>query len=103
MVETNRLLGASVLGKRAGAWNTRAGLSLVLQPMSNVEPTTHESIEHDRTRVPVAGGVLVYESRPVGRELVGFEDVTDWEDVRSALAARGVGVGAVHHLPVLDD
>jgi hypothetical protein len=59
----------------------------------------------DRSRVPVAGGVLVYESSPdgVGRELVGFEDVTDWSAVRSALQARGHGVGAVYHLPVLDD
>ena len=58
-----------------------------------------------RARVPVAGGVLVYESAPdgVGRELVGFEDVEDWAGIRSALAARGHGVGAAHHLPVLDD
>jgi len=58
----------------------------------------------DRTRVPVAGGVLVYEPADgVGRELVGFEDVDDWDGVRSALDARGVGVGAIHHLPVLDE
>ena len=59
----------------------------------------------DRSRVPVAGGVLVYESARdgVGRELVGFEDVADWAAVRSALQARGHGVGAAHHLPVLDD
>jgi hypothetical protein len=57
----------------------------------------------ERTRAPVAGGVLVYESRAVGRELVGFEDVEDWDSVRSALAARGHAVGAIHHLPVLDE
>lgn len=73
--------------------------------MSTNELTEHESIEHERTRVPVAGGVLVYESRPdeVGRELIGFEEVDDWDGVRSALVARGVGVGAIHHLPVLDE
>jgi len=58
----------------------------------------------DRTRVPVAGGVLVYEPADgVGKELVGFEDVDDWSAIRSALVARGVGVGAIHHKPVLDD
>ena len=59
--------------------------------------------EHERTRVPVAGGVLVFESRDVGKELVGFEDVDEWDGVRSALSARGIGVGAIHYLPVLDD
>ncbi|MFC7059788.1 SWIM zinc finger family protein [Halovenus salina] len=57
----------------------------------------------ERTRVPVAGGVLVYEERALGRELVGFEDVEEWDSLRSALAARGHSVGAVHHLPVLDE
>jgi hypothetical protein len=59
--------------------------------------------EPTRTRVPVAGGVLVYESRDLGRELVGVEDVTDWDDLADGLAARGHGRGAIHHLPVLDD
>ena len=75
--------------------------------MSTNTPTQYESTEHEhtRTRVPVAGGVLVYESRPeeVGRELIGFEDVTDWSGIRSALAARGIGVGAIHYKPVLDE
>lgn len=76
--------------------------------MSTYTPTEHESTESEtestRTRVPVAGGILVYESRPeeVGRELVGFEEVTDWSGIRSALAARGIGVGAIHHKPELD-
>ena len=34
----------------------------------------------------------------VGRELIGFEDVTDWSELRTALAARGIGVGAIGHL-----
>ena len=73
--------------------------------MSTDTPTQYESTEHNRTRVPVAGGVLVYESHPeeVGRELIGFEDVTNWGELRSALAARGIGVGAIHHKPVMDD
>lgn len=74
--------------------------------MSTDTPTEHESTDCSttRTRAPVAGGVLVYESAAdgVGRELVGFEDVTNWAAVRSALQARGHGVGAAHHLPVLD-
>ena len=75
--------------------------------MSESDTRTQERTEpeHTRTRVPVAGGVLVYESAVdgVGRELVGFEDVTEWDGVRSALAARGHSVGAIHHLPVLDE
>ena len=75
--------------------------------MSTNTPTQYESTEHEhtRTRVPVAGGVLVYESAvdEVGRELIGFEDVTDWSGIRSALAARGIGVGAIHYKPVLDE
>ena len=74
--------------------------------MSTNTPTQYESTEHEhaRTRVPVAGGVLVYEDSPdgVGRELIGFEDVTDWSELRTALAARGIGVGAIHHKPELD-
>lgn len=57
----------------------------------------------ERVRVPVAGGVLVYEQRGLGKELVGFEDVQNWDDVADALRARGHGTGAVYHLPVLDD
>lgn len=53
------------------------------------------------TRVPVAGGVLVYEELTLGRELVGFEDVTDWDDVQDALAERGHSRGAVYHKPEL--
>ena len=65
--------------------------------------TEAERTDPDRTRVPVAGGVLVYEARDLGRELVGFEDVTSFTELRDALAARGHGVGAVYHLPVLDE
>jgi len=57
----------------------------------------------DHERVPVSGGVLVYERRAVGRELVGFEGVTDWENVADALRARGHGTGAIHQLPELDE
>lgn len=56
----------------------------------------------DRTRVPVAGGVLVYEEADLGKELVGVEDVTDWDALADGLAARGHGRGAVYHLEELD-
>ena len=56
----------------------------------------------ERQRVPVSGGVLVYESRALGRELIGFEDVENWDDLADAIAARGHGRGAIHHLPQLD-
>lgn len=59
--------------------------------------------ESNRTRVPVAGGVLIFEHRELGKELVGFKDVDDWDCVRSALESRGIGVGAIHHKPVLDE
>lgn len=53
-------------------------------------------------RVPVAGGVLVYEPHDFGRELVGFEDVSNWEQLADAVAARGHGRGDALHLPILD-
>jgi len=56
----------------------------------------------DRQRVPVAGGTLVYEIRGLGKELVGFRDVTDWDDLAEALTARGHARGAIYHLPELD-
>jgi len=80
--------------------------------MTSYEPQTVERTdlpnnvhtEPQRTRVPVAGGVLVYHNDPeeIGRRLIGFEDVTDRSKLRQALAARGHAVGAIHHLPVLD-
>jgi hypothetical protein len=57
----------------------------------------------ERVRVPVSGGVLVYESRALGKELVGFENVDDWDALADALAAKGHDRGGVFHLPVLDD
>jgi hypothetical protein len=56
----------------------------------------------ERQRVPVSGGVLVYESRDLGRELIGFEDVENWGDLADAIAARGHGRGAIFHKPELD-
>jgi len=56
----------------------------------------------ERQRVPVSGGVLVYESRDLGRELIGFEDVENWDDLADAIAARGHGRGAIFHKPELD-
>jgi len=57
----------------------------------------------DRQRVPVAGGVLVYETRGLGKELVGFREVSDYDDLADALAARGHDRGAIYHLPELED
>lgn len=56
----------------------------------------------ERRTVPIAGGTLVYEGRALGKELVGFTDVTDWNALADGLAARGHGRGHVHHLPELD-
>jgi hypothetical protein len=70
-----------------------------------VERTTRDqkrSIEQNRTRAPIAGGVLVYEHRALGKELVGVEDVTDCGALADGLAARGHGRGAVYHLEEID-
>lgn len=65
--------------------------------------TTHSDTRTDtKQRVPVAGGVLVYEPRQLGKELVGFAAVTDWDDLADALAARGHDRGAIYHLPELE-
>jgi len=56
----------------------------------------------ERVRVPVSGGVLVYEREVHGKSLVGFESVTDWSALGDAVAARGHSRGDVLHLPELD-
>jgi hypothetical protein len=55
----------------------------------------HLDVQPDR----VAGGVLVYEQRAVGKELVGFVKVNDWDALADALAAKGHDRGAYFHLP----
>jgi len=61
----------------------------------------------------VEGGTLVYDVRTepranllreatVGRQLLGFVNVTDWDKIRSELTRRGHGVGAIHQLPVFE-
>jgi hypothetical protein len=71
--------------------------------MTTSELHGNERIESDRSRVPASGSVLVYEQRTVGKELVGFKSVNDWDAPADALAARGHSRGAVFHLPELDD
>jgi hypothetical protein len=70
--------------------------------MSRTTRDRERSIERTRTRAPIAGGVLVYEPRALGKELVGVEEVTDWDALADGLAARGHGRGAVYHLEELD-
>jgi hypothetical protein len=43
------------------------------------------------------------ESSALGKELVGFERVDDWDTLADALVAKGHDRGAVFHLPVLDE
>lgn len=64
--------------------------------------TVADEQSYNRTRVPVAGGVLVYEQRGIGRTLIGFEDVDDWDSLEEGLAARGHGRGAIYDLDELD-
>lgn len=111
-----RLLRASSGRRRAVAWvNTDALDDSLGEHVDGDGPTFAASdggvldadsvrpTDDTRERVPVAGGVLVYESRAVGKELVGFENVDDWNAVADALAARGHDRGAVYHLPELDE
>lgn len=70
--------------------------------MSTNDLTAEKRTDTDQIRVPVAGGVLVYESRQLGKELVGFADVSNWDGIADALRARGHGHGAIHHLPEVD-
>jgi len=53
-------------------------------PTTDAQSTT-DVTPGDRQRVPVAGGTLVYETRGLGKEFVGFEDVTDWDDLADVL------------------
>jgi hypothetical protein len=41
--------------------------------------------------------------RALGKELVGFEGVGDWDTLADALAVKGHDRGAVYHLPELDE
>ena len=50
----------------------------------------------------VDGGHLVWDVDGRGRSLAGFADVDDWDAVRSEVARRGLGVGAIHHLDEFD-
>jgi len=74
--------------------------------MHDYDTTVENGIEQEepatRTRVPVSGGTLVYEQRALGKELVGFEDVKDWNALADALAAKGHRRGAIYHKPELD-
>lgn len=82
--------------------------------MATTNHTTETVSEaQQRERDDVDGGQLVYgvetEYRAhlghevkTARRLVGFANVTDWDAIRSALIKRGHGVGALHHLPVLE-
>lgn len=81
------------------------------------EPDIHLEIYPDVPHYEyenVPGGTLVYRTDPgrggdrhrerqADRRLHGFLDVTDWDAIRSELARRGHDVGAIHHLPVLEE
>jgi hypothetical protein len=71
----------------------------VRSDVSNTElPTDRELSVAD-----TGAGLLVFaDCDGVGRELVAFADVSDWDVIRSALEARGLGVGALGHLPEVD-
>jgi len=105
-------------GTPVKSWPGRVRARPTALPLEEAMATTNHTTEtvseaQQRERDDVDGGQLVYvvetEHRdhlgrdvPVARQLVGFANVTDWDAVRSALIKRGHGVGALHHLPVLE-
>ncbi|MCF2165436.1 hypothetical protein [Halobacterium salinarum] len=71
------------------------------------------TIPADADTERVSGGTLVYRDeteyspllgreKVLGRQYLGFTNVTDWDALRSTLAARGLDVGALYHLPEFD-
>jgi hypothetical protein len=68
----------------------------------HTDPTAEKLSNIDLQQVD--GGTLVFEDDPdeLGRRLIGFTDVADWSAVRDELAARGLGVGAVHQKEVYE-
>lgn len=70
--------------------------------MQGTTPTDKGVSTDNYSRVPVAGGVLVFEPAGLGKELVGFEDVDDWDELADAVAARGHDRGDALHLPEFD-
>lgn len=69
-----------------------------------VEPSNELPADPDRVTVADTGaGLLVFvEADLPGKELAGFADVSDWSEIRDALRARGLGVGATTNLPTFD-
>jgi len=82
--------------------------------MSDTQSNGMTVAEHSQTRprtadgrdietVDVDGGTLVFaDCDGVGRELIGFAEVTSTSDLRRAVANRGLGHGAVDHLPIYE-
>jgi hypothetical protein len=64
--------------------------------------TSTQPVSGNRTRLSVAGGVLIYERCAVGKELVGFAAVENWDNLADSLGARGHNRGAIYHLPKFD-
>lgn len=70
-----------------------------LLPQSKFNSTKTGGKESGNIYVKTDAGTLVYERLDFGRRLIGFEDVTDWEQMRIELARRGHGTGALYDLP----
>lgn len=100
--------------KLAGACRNTPDRASMEEAMATTDqpPETLSEVQH-RERETVDGGELVYDVETehrshldrevsVSRRLVGFANITDWDGIRSALIKRGHGVGALHHLPVLE-
>jgi len=71
--------------------------------VSSAESPTELPADRELTVADTGAGLLVFaDCDGVGRELVAFADVADWDTIRGALQKRGLDVGATYHLPVVD-
>lgn len=87
-------------GTKAGGAATPLDLPKTTMAIRPTTPRTEIVSTDGRIKTDrVNGGILVYvhDDGP-GRRLAGFADVSDWDAIRSELARRGHGVGAMHHL-----
>lgn len=71
--------------------------------VQSAESSTNLPSDRELTVADTGAGLLVFaDCDGVGRELVAFSDIDDWDAIRGALQKRGLDVGATYHFPVVD-
>jgi hypothetical protein len=70
---------------------------------SDASQSTDLPTDRELTVADTGAGLLIFaDCDGVGRELVAFADIDDWDAIRGALQKRGLDVGATYHLPVVN-